>query len=68
MPPVVFTTGFFIAMRQLTYERSWIFSKRPVKTYPHLKIKFRGITFEQLTVTDYSHEMNPAFAATIVWP
>ncbi len=30
------------------------FSKHPVKTYPQPKIKFRGITFEAWTVTDYS--------------
>jgi len=31
------------------------YSKRHVKTYPQQKINFRGITFEEWTVTDLSH-------------
>jgi hypothetical protein len=43
------------------------FSKYAVKSYPPLKINFRGITFELLTVTDYSHEINPATSG-FAWP
>jgi hypothetical protein len=45
---MVFTHGFFFDPTQYYFRLTGIFSKHPVKTYPQLKIKKGGTSFEQL--------------------
>jgi len=56
-----FTTAFFIDTTQEYLVDAGIFSKGLVKTYPQVKIKIRGTSFEQVDGHFFSHDtmLNP---------